>query len=133
MPISMMASDIEDIYELSPVQQGMLFHSLSAATPEAQFQQLSWTLRGALDRAAFEWAWQRLVDQQPVLRTLFLWKDLEKPVQVVRRQVRLSPHYEDWRGMPPPEQRRLLDRFLHEDRARGFELATAPLMRLALI
>jgi hypothetical protein len=49
------------------------------------------------------------------------------------REVALPLHTEDWRGFDAAEQRDRLAAFLHADAARGFDLATPPLTRLALL
>jgi len=128
----MPSKNIEDAYALSPMQQGMLFHTLYAPTTGMYIEQLNCTLRGELDRAAFKRAWQHVVERHPVLRSAFAWKNLEQPLQVVGRQVGLPLQADDWRELAPAEQAARLDAFLQADRARGFDLAIAPLMRLAL-
>ncbi|RMF35672.1 MAG: non-ribosomal peptide synthetase, partial [Chloroflexi bacterium] len=125
--------NIEDIYPLSPMQQGMLFHSLYAPETGVYFEQSSWTLRGPLDVPAFERAWQQVMDRHPVLRTAFLWEGLEEPLQVVYRRVDLPLEKLDWRGLPEAEQAERLAAFLQADRERGFNLAEPPLIRLTLI
>ena len=74
-------SDIEDLYELSPMQQGMLFHSLAAPDPGVYLITFSYALRGRLDVDALERAWQRVVDRNPILRTSFHWGEIQKPLQ----------------------------------------------------
>jgi amino acid adenylation domain-containing protein len=125
--------NIEAVYSLSPMQQGMLFHSLYAPESGVYFEQLSATLRGDLDLAAFERAWQRVMDRHPILRTAFAWKSLDRSLQVVHRRVSLQLEQRDWRGASPTEQEARLEGFLQADRARGFDLSRAPLMRLALL
>ncbi|HEX6292636.1 MAG TPA: amino acid adenylation domain-containing protein, partial [Herpetosiphonaceae bacterium] len=129
----MQVRNVEDFYPLSPLQQGMLFHSLYAPESGEYFEQLTCTLRGSLNIAEFERAWQQVVDRHPSLRAAFVWEGPKEPVQVVQRQVRLPLSYEDWRGLPAAEQRSRLAAFLDADRRRGFDLARAPLMRLTLI
>ena len=129
----MSQKNIEAIYPLSPMQEGMLFHTLSAPKSGGYFQQLCYTLHGAVDVSAFERAWQRVVDRHPVLRTLFTLKGRDKPLQVVRRQVKLPWEHQDWRGRSPNQQQEQLASFLQADRARGFELSRAPLMCVSLI
>ncbi|MDY7077385.1 MAG: amino acid adenylation domain-containing protein, partial [Chloroflexota bacterium] len=125
--------NIKDIYPLSPMQQGMLFHSLYAPESGVYVEQSSWTLRGALDVSAFEQAWRRVVDRHSVLRTAFLWEDLDEPLQVVYRRVELELEERDWRSFDGSEQQSQLEAFLSQDRERGFGLDEAPLMRLVLI
>ena len=85
----MAKKNIEDVYTLSPLQEGLLFHSLYAPESDAYLQHLKFTVRGPLDVGGFERAWQRLVERHPILRTAFVWDKHEKPLQVVRRQVTL--------------------------------------------
>ena len=66
----MKRSSIQDIYRLSPMQEGILFHSLYAPEDGVYFEQLSCRLAGALDVDAFRRAWQWVVDRHPILRTL---------------------------------------------------------------
>ena len=126
-------TNIEDIYELSPMQQGMLFHEVHAPEAAAYFEQTTCVLRGPLNRTAFEQAWQQALDRHPALRTSFHWTGLEKPVQVVHRAVALPWHVDDWQAVPAQEQELRLQAFLEADRQRGFDLAAAPLMRCALM
>ncbi len=126
-------TNVEAIYPLSPMQEGLLFHSLYAPRSEAYFIQFNYTFRGRLDVSAFKQAWQRVVERHAVLRTLFTWERSDKMFQVVRGKIQLPWQDLDWRGVPLDEQEIRLQRFLEEDRARGFDLAQAPLMRLTLI
>ena len=125
------AQDIDDLYPLSPMQQGMLFHSLLAQGNGDYINQLRLDVEG-LDPQAFRQAWQEVIDAHPILRSGFFWQgDLRQPVQVVYRQVEVPFSLLDWR------QRNDLDTALKaladEERAQGFELNQAPLLRLVLV
>ncbi len=125
--------NVADVYPLSPVQRGMLFHSIADPDPTVYVTQITTELRGRLDRPAFKAAWSDLVARHPLLRTAFLWDGLDEPLQVVREAAELEWYEASWDGLPPPEQRRCLDALLEEDRRRGFDLAAAPLSRMAII
>ncbi len=124
--------DVEDVYGLSPLQEGMLFHVLREPDAGMYFQQAAFTMTG-LDVHAFERAWQRLVDRHPILRTSFHWEGREKPVQVVHRDLVMAVDRLDWRAFPPAEQEARLTEFLREDRQRGLPLDRAPVQRITLI
>src|SRR5215831_10371192 len=81
------AKEVEDIYSLSAMQQGILFHSVYEPESTLYFETLSCRLRGPLDVDAFEGAWQVAIDRHAMLRTAFVGTDLEVPVQVVMRRV----------------------------------------------
>ncbi|MBW4490244.1 MAG: amino acid adenylation domain-containing protein [Trichocoleus desertorum ATA4-8-CV12] len=129
----MQMENIEDIYELSPTQQGLLFHTLHAPESGVYFEQFCWQLNGPLHQSAFQQAWQRLCDRHSILRTAFCWEALEQPYQVVYRQVELPWEEQDWRQVSAADQEEKLRAFLKEDRDRGFVLPQAPLMRCTLI
>src|SRR3990172_10930221 len=126
-------NNVEDFYPLSPMQQGMLFHSLSTPDSGMYHDQVCFSLQGQLDVAAFSGAWHRVVERHPVLRTVFLWEDLKEPIQVVHKKVQPPLTQQDWRGVSPAEQDERLNRFLRDDRVHPFTLTQAPLIRLALI
>ena len=122
-----------DAYPLTPVQEGMLFHALYDPASRAYFSQYVFSLRGALDAAAMRRAWQAAVARHAVLRSSFAWQGVHRPLQVVADAVELPWVEMDWRALPPAERQARLDDFRRADREQGFDLARAPLMRLALI
>jgi amino acid adenylation domain-containing protein len=126
-------NNVKDIYPLSPIQQGILFHTLYAPEAGEYIMQMVCTLRGDVDASAFELAWQRVVDRHEVLRTAFVWEGFDEPLQVVRRQVRLPWDQQDWRDNSAVEQEEMLQAFFKADRQRSFELSDAPLMRCTLL
>ena len=126
----MKTENIEDIYKLSPTQQGLLFHTLYAPDSGVYCDRYNITLKG-LNVSAFKQAWQQVVNRHAVLRTSFFWEEVDEPIQVVHRQVTLPFAQHDWRGIE--EQQQKLAAFLNAEQKCGFELATPPLMRLAVI
>ncbi|MEK6283892.1 MAG: amino acid adenylation domain-containing protein, partial [Acidobacteriota bacterium] len=131
--LTRVAKDIEDIYPLSPMQQGMLFHSLYAPNSGVYVNNFSWTVQGAFDVKAFERAWQKVVERHAVLRTSFVWEGVAEPVQMVHGRVQLTVEQEDWRGLSDAEQNERLAAVRQMEQARGFDLSAAPLMRVTLI
>ncbi|NHZ41744.1 non-ribosomal peptide synthetase [Massilia aquatica] len=123
-----MSTHIEAVYPLSPLQQGLLFHTVSRPGEPTYFEQICCSIRGTLDRAAFEQAWNWVLARHPVLRTAFAYKQAQEPMQVVGRQVRLALDWADWRAQAAPEQ--AWQALLQADRDQGFDMAKAPLMRL---
>lgn len=123
---------IEDIYLLAPMQQGILFHTILAQQADPYFVQTSYTIRGELNAAALEAAGQAVLEQHPVLRTTPVWEGRAKPVQIVWRDVKLPFQLYDWRDLTSDKQQRRFDSLLLEDFERGFTLIQPPLMRHAL-
>jgi len=133
MSSGMSRDRIEDVYPLSPLQEGILFHSLVDRQADPYFRQVSYELLGPLDAPAFERAWQAVMDRHSALRAAFVWEKRDEPRQVVFRKVKLPFEVQDWREISPDEQADRLSAFLEEDRRRGFQLSRAPLLRLALL
>ncbi|HVW63441.1 MAG TPA: amino acid adenylation domain-containing protein [Nitrosospira sp.] len=127
------AANIEDIYPLSPLQQGLLFHSLYEPGSGIYVEQLGWALEGTFHADAFEQAWQFAVARHPALRTAFAWEGLEEPVQVVHCNAAPVLDRLDWTHIPIDDHEQRLDEFLELDRQHGFDLSVAPLMRLTLV
>jgi amino acid adenylation domain-containing protein len=125
--------DLEDIYPLSPMQKGMLFHTLLDPDAGVYFEQLGCQLRGDLRAEMFRRAWQRVTDRHQVLRTGFNWESLDRPMQLVHRRVELPWDAQDWRGLADADRAARLEAYLAADRRRGFALDCPPLMRMALL
>ncbi|EPB6909584.1 non-ribosomal peptide synthase/polyketide synthase [Pseudomonas aeruginosa] len=122
---------IEDIYPLSPMQHGMLFHSLYEQASGDYLNQLRVDVHG-LDPARFRAAWQAALDSHDILRAGFLWQgDLEQPLQVIHKHLELPFAEHDWRGREALAE--ALDELAASERRRGFELEQAPLLRLVLV
>jgi amino acid adenylation domain-containing protein len=125
--------NIETMYPLSPMQQGMLFHTLLAPEAGVYIPQVCFDLAGKLDPAALQQAWQEVLNHHATLRTAFYWERRDKPFQVVFRQVELPWQQLDWQEIPIEEQPDRLQDWLQRDRQQGFDLQQPPLMRLTLI
>ncbi|MFV3291356.1 amino acid adenylation domain-containing protein, partial [Pseudomonas sp. NY11955] len=125
------AAQIADVYPLSPMQQGMLFHTLYDQQAGNYINQLRVDVQG-LDVQRFQQAWQATLDAHDILRSGFVLQgELEQAVQVVRKAVELPFSEHDWRGQPALEQ--ALQTLAEAERQRGFDLAAAPLLRLVLV
>ena len=115
------------------MQEGMLFHTLLAEQCGVYVQQVLAHLTDELNIAAFEQAWQRIIERHDNLRMSVNWDGSQKPLQKFHSVVEIPLEQQDWRGLPPVEQNERLNAYLGSDRAKGFALDDeAPLMRLAL-
>ncbi len=122
---------IDDIYPLSPMQQGMLFHTLLEHGNGDYINQMRLDVDG-VDPQRFRAAWQAAVDAHDILRSGFFWQgDLPQPVQVVQRQVEVPFSVLDWHDRTDLEA--ALQTLADEERALGLDLSCAPLMRLVLV
>ncbi|GAA4791365.1 non-ribosomal peptide synthase/polyketide synthase [Streptomyces ziwulingensis] len=125
--------DVEDLFPLTPMQAGMLFHSLLDPDARTYVNQVQLVLSGVTDPHALAEAWQRTADANPMLRTRPVWQETTEPVQAVRRRVTVPVTHHDWSGWPEPRRATELAELVEADRQAGLDLGTAPLMRLTLI
>jgi iturin family lipopeptide synthetase B len=129
---------LADIYPLSPMQEGMLFHALYEENTTAYFEQLSYRLQGNLDIVGVERSINELLKRYEILRTAFVYKGLERPLQVVLKQRKAGFLYEDIRekiGANPDEREKeaYIEEFKRKDRQRSFDLEQDVLMRVAVL
>ncbi len=116
---------------MSPMQQGMLFHSLYEQEGVDYINQLRVDVDD-LDSDRFEAAWQATLAAHESLRSAFLWQGVfEQPVQVITRQVQVPLELLDWQGRD--DLATALDAAAEAQRNSGFVLDRAPLLRLCLI
>ena len=126
--------NIEAVYPLSPMQQGMLFHTILATEGGLYFEQTTFKVRGAFDVNAFKKALEKTMARNAILRTSFVYKKQDVPLQVVQKEVELPFTELDWSDRSDSAvQAAMLEDFLNNDRAKGFKLAKAPLIRLTVI
>ncbi|MBX3305833.1 MAG: amino acid adenylation domain-containing protein [Nitrospira sp.] len=123
---------IVDSYQLSPMQQGMLFHAIKEPHSGVDIEQVVVHLSEVVEGIRLERAWQWLVHRHDVLRTKFVWGSVEKPRQDIMAEVSLPFVIENAADIPKSERQDRLEQFLEEDRIRGFELDRAPMLRLTL-
>ncbi|MCF7971292.1 MAG: amino acid adenylation domain-containing protein [Methylococcaceae bacterium] len=126
-------ANLQDIYPLSPMQQGMLFHTLAAPESDAYFEQMRYVIRGRLDISLFEQSWQRLIARHDVLRTVFVYKQKARLLQMVLKQRRFNLVFEDIRTRNASEQADYLEQLAQQDRAQGFDLSRDLLLRITLV
>lgn len=119
--------NLEDVYPLSPVQAGMLFHCISGdAAPSAYIGQTVITLDGAMNEIRFERAWRDTVAAHDALRASFVWEELDAPVQAIRAEVDLP-----WRVVAGDAT--TIGEICAAERDAPFSLTDAPLMRFLLV
>jgi amino acid adenylation domain-containing protein/non-ribosomal peptide synthase protein (TIGR01720 family) len=123
---------VEDIYPLTPMQAGMVYHWLSHGDQGVYLQQVTFVLDGVADPEMLAAAWQHVVDRTGVLRSRVVWDGVPNPVQVVDRRATVPVVHLDWTTLPESARAEELRRLLDRDRAAGIDLGAAPLLRLTL-
>ncbi|AEI43017.1 non-ribosomal peptide synthase/polyketide synthase [Paenibacillus mucilaginosus] len=125
-------SNIQRIYPLSPLQQGMLFHSLLHPESTAYFEQITLTMHGDIEPRHFEEALNAAIGRHDALRTMFLYEKVQQPVQIVLKERPVSLQYEDLGSLPAEGAARRIEAYKERDRKRGFDLSGEELLRVAL-
>lgn len=110
----------------------LLLHSVHGRGNDAGFLQLRATILGPMDVDLFRRAWHKTVSRHPMLRGSVHWQRLKHPVQVIARHVTLSVDVLDLGGLSESERLTRLDRLVAEDRQRGLDLSTGPVMRVTV-
>ena len=121
------------VYPLSSLQAGMLVHHLRAPRSGVDIEQIVCALSERADEAHLRAVWQQTLDRHDVLRTSFVWEGLDTPRQETHERLVLPWESEDWRMDEPAAREARLTALLSADRARGFDLAAPPLMRMMFI
>ncbi|MFS0553171.1 non-ribosomal peptide synthetase [Brevibacillus sp. 179-C9.3 HS] len=125
---------VQDIYLLSPMQEGMLFHALADTEDTSYHVQIVLPVTGDLHVTVLAKSFELLVQRYDVLRTTFLHEQVKQPVQVVLRERPLMIHVQkrptESVDFPVEEW---VEQLIREDRERGFDLTKDPLIRLKII
>ncbi len=125
--------DAVNKYPLSPLQQGMLFHTLSEPQSGVDIEQILCTLPDPFRPTALSEAWRRVTERHEILRTRFQWADREIPEQAVEPHATLPITVHDWRHLDQSTQETRRRALLEQDRFTDFDMDRAPLMRLAVL
>jgi amino acid adenylation domain-containing protein len=120
-------NDILDIFSLTPLQEGILFHFLQEPGSEAYCEQLCLQLNGELDEKRLSDAWSRVTAENQTLRAVFRWQGVKQPLQLVLKEKRTS-----WRFCDLAEMGEQRDNVLRQEREVGFDL-TKEAIRVLLL
>jgi hypothetical protein len=123
-------ANIQDIYALSPLQEGILFHHLLATQgdPYLLVVKTAFADRALLDR--YLAAVQHIVDRHDILRTAFVWDGISTPAQVVLRQATLPVIELSLDPEHGPISEQLTERF--DPRRHRMDITRAPLLHLVV-
>ncbi|MFF4934198.1 amino acid adenylation domain-containing protein [Streptomyces griseofuscus] len=125
---------LSDVWPLTPMQSGMLFESMLGDSGADTYQlQTVYRLSGPVDAVRLRAAGQALLDRHASLRVAFAPDTSGELRQVVQDRLVLPWQEKDLGDLTDPERDEALARFLAEDRAHRFDVATAPLLRMTLV
>ncbi|MEJ5282917.1 non-ribosomal peptide synthetase [Pseudomonas sp. MYb541] len=131
LPIA--ASAIEDVYPLTPMQEGLLLHTLLEPGTGLYYMQDRYRINSALDPERFAQAWQAVIARHEALRASFCWNVGEDMLQVIHKPGSTPIEYLDWSNDPQSEQEPRLQALLKQEREAGFDLLNQAPFHLRLI
>lgn len=126
-------SEIQKIYPLSPMQEGILFHSLLDADSQVYFEQAVLSIDGEFDKNIFEKSFNLLVDRYDILRTTIVYDGIKRPRQVVLKEYPVSISFEEITNLSEEEKEEYIEEFKQKDRSKGFDFKNDRLIRISLI
>ena len=118
--------NIEDILPLTPMQEGMLFYYLKDSDSDYYFEQLCLNISGNINPEAIEKAWNHVAENNGMLRTIYRWEKLEKPVQIVLKHHYIPIKQYNFSRSGNSKQQQLLNEAIQKDREEKIDLEAAP-------
>ncbi|MGB7605429.1 MAG: condensation domain-containing protein, partial [Lutisporaceae bacterium] len=120
-------ANIQDLVSLSPMQEGMLFHYLQNPNSSEYFEQLSLILSGNIKTELIKASWNFVVQSNEMLRTIFKWEKLEKPIQIVLKNYEIPILEYDISEEDSPNKHKLLNIIKEQDISKGIDIGEEPL------
>jgi len=129
----MQNKNIQSIYRLSPIQEGILYQCVKSPDAGYYHSQFSCRLDNLKDADKWQQVWLKVVEQHAVLRTFFTWEKRDQPLQIVRQRVQLPWQSLDWSNDSEQQIEQQWSGLKRRDKDLGFNLSKAPLIRFSLI
>ena len=126
-----LGGEIEEVYALSPLQEGMYYHWLAEPGTTAYVEQSSYGLEGLLDTGVLRESYERLVERHGILRTRFSHAYGPVSLQIVSREAAADFRYADIGGLE--DQEGYVEGYKEADRREGFDLGSGSQMRLTVL
>jgi amino acid adenylation domain-containing protein len=115
------------------MHEGMFFHHLIGRAADAYVLQTAFRIRGSFDSLLFERALDAVLERHELLRSVFLYKSLQKPRLVTLKNRRIRVEVDDLAGLDEEERNRRIDEAKESERRRGFDLGRDLLMRVRIL
>ena len=125
----MSLENVADIYPLTPIQLGMLYHSITDRQSGVFVDQILVPASQALTRDALQRALDVLTERFDVLRTSIVWDGIDEPLQVVHQSLPASLHFHEL-SVDPARVDELVSEIISSNRRTGFQLDQGPLFRV---
>ncbi|MBH3428630.1 non-ribosomal peptide synthetase [Pseudomonas alkylphenolica] len=127
------AAEIEDVYPLTPMQEGLLLHTLLEPGTGIYYMQDRYRINSALDPERFAQAWQLVVARHEALRASFSWNAGEAMLQIIHKPGSTPLDFQDWSDLAESAQEARLQALHKQEREAGFDLLQQAPFHLRLI
>ena len=124
---------IEDVYRLSPMQQGLYYHALADPSSYAYFVQIGCQLSGNISVEKLENSFREIIARHGILRTVFREDLAEVPLQLILADGIVDFRYINASEKEKKEQEEFIRQLRESDKEEGFNLSHGPLVRLIII
>jgi amino acid adenylation domain-containing protein/non-ribosomal peptide synthase protein (TIGR01720 family) len=131
LPIPVAA--IEDVYPLTPMQEGLLLHTLLEPGTGIYYMQDRYRINSELDPQRFAQAWQAVIARHEALRASFCWDSGEQMLQIIHKPGSTRIEFVDWSAEPQAQHEERLQTLLRKEREAGFDLLHEAPFHLRLI
>jgi amino acid adenylation domain-containing protein len=125
--------DLKDLYPLTPMQEGMLFHARHEPGSQAYTEQVVWRVSGAFDVEKYQGAWDALHARHDALRSVFAFEKSREPLQMVLKERKADFAFESLLPLPAGEREARAVETRATERSRGFDLAAGPMLRVRVL
>uniref|UniRef100_UPI002625A9AF non-ribosomal peptide synthetase n=1 Tax=uncultured Kordia sp. TaxID=507699 RepID=UPI002625A9AF len=127
------ASEISTVYELSPMQEGMLFHGLYDDSSISYTNQIITGFPSGLDVENFKKSCNHVLKNYSILRSGFFYENISTPIQAVYNTVEMPIEIIDYSQLPEEEIEQKVTAFIEKDQKTNFDFNQPPLMRITLL
>lgn len=124
---------IEDIWNPTPLQEGMLFHTLYDDKRSMYYVQSCSELHGKIDFSIFNKSWNILIDRHDILRSQFILEKIDKPLLLVNKKIHFNIEVFDRSIYSKQQNDKFFEELVEIDRHESINLTIAPLMKIKLI
>ncbi len=126
-------NEIQSIYRLTPMQEGLFFHYLKDENPALYFEQLTMNVEEELNPDIIQKSFNYLTQKYDVFRTLFIYKNIENALQIVFKNMESKVSYQDISNYTEIEKEKYIEKVKKQEIDRGFFITKEKLVRLSFI
>ncbi|EHS57515.1 non-ribosomal peptide synthetase [Paenibacillus sp. Aloe-11] len=125
--------EIEKVANLTPLQEGMLFHTVMEPESQAYYEQVRMTIQGELNLETLQKSFQTLVQRHETLRSNIYHKSASRSRLIVFKERNPTLRYENLMNIPEAEQAEAIRSYVDADRNHRYDLSKDLLIRLAVL